>query len=140
VQILVLFRLLLVSRCCSNDVTPVLQLQWFEEVRDGEGGAVVLQEMVAVSAAAAAQNAGARKKKNSRFDGGKWWRNKVRADAILCGDGGGAAVAADGDALVDRALLQVRRREDGRRWHCHGERDGGQKRCWNVNGGCRRCR
>jgi len=38
VQILVLFCLLLVSRCCSNEVMPLPQLQWFGEVRDGEGG------------------------------------------------------------------------------------------------------
>jgi len=38
VQILVLFHLFLVSRCCGNEVMPVSQLQWFEEVRDGEGG------------------------------------------------------------------------------------------------------
>ena len=36
---------------------------------------MVLQEMVVVSSATAARNAVVGKKTNSRFDGGRWWRN-----------------------------------------------------------------
>jgi len=57
---------------------PVPQLQWFEEVRDGEGGAVVLQEMVAVSAAAAVRNCdGGENVRGTGFAEAWWWPEEV---------------------------------------------------------------
>jgi len=77
---------------------PVPQLQSFEEVRDREGGAVVLQEMVAVSAAAAARNCDRGENVRGTGFAEAWWcrggslREKIRE--------GGARSVAGAEALL----------------------------------------
>ena len=68
---------------------PVPQLQWFEEVRDGEGGAVVLQEMVAVSTAAAARNCdGGENVRGTGFAEAWWWPEEMLRWWSCCCSGG----------------------------------------------------